>query len=106
MIIHELPVPQFGATHVLENRFCINRVTRTVIVEVRPGTVVPGGDGEPDEVFVPHPVIGWVEKTIGPEHWDGWLAYCETWDAGDRPRATLALSCALEYMTMLDMGLV
>jgi hypothetical protein len=97
-IIHELPQAQYGATHVREGVWRISRAAQTATVELQPGTM--SGD-----VFVPHPRIGWTESRIGPDRWADFVAYCEAWDAHDRPRATLALSCALEYMSLVEAGL-
>jgi hypothetical protein len=98
-MIHELPQAQYGATHVREGSWRINRAAQTATVELQPGTL--DGDGN----FVAHPRIGWTESRIGPDRWADFVAYCESWDAEDRPLATLALSCALEYMALVDMGM-
>jgi hypothetical protein len=98
-MIHALPQAQYGATHVREGQWRINRAAQTATVELQPGTL--DGDGN----FVAHPRIGWTESRIGPDRWADFVAYCESWDAEDRPLATLALSCALEYMALVDAGM-
>jgi hypothetical protein len=97
VLIHELPQPQFGATHLIEGQWRINREAKTITVELQPGTLQDG-------VFTPHPRIGWTGSRIGPDRWADYVTYCETWDAAGRPRATAPLSCALEYMMLVEAG--
>lgn len=99
-MIHALPQEQYGATHVREGGWRIDRTAQTMVVELEPGTVDAGGE------FVPHPRMNWTESRIGPDRWEDFVSFTDSeFDAGDRPKATLALSAALEYMTLVDAGM-
>lgn len=98
-MIHALPQPQYGATHVREGQWRINRESQSATVELQPGTLDAEGN------FVPHPVIGWRESRIGPDRWDDAGAYVQVeFVAGERPKMTAALSGLLEYMALVDAG--
>lgn len=102
MIIHELPVPKWGCTHVGEGAVRFNRSTGTGLsIELLPGTMEGG-------TFVKHPVIGWTDQLsrIGADRWADYVAFTENeFVPGDRPKATLWISAALEYCSLVDLGL-